>query len=130
VDSEEYERGICRMSAPPAARPETSRAGGRGVEVCTAAGQFFRRLPLARAQELVDSGFGVIDGERVRLRSGMDLDRISVRDEHKHSGERPDLTLIDRERYESNWRGSNDPHVGRGALGRRTVNRSIVFRAE
>jgi hypothetical protein len=38
------------MNGPPAARPNASRAGGRGLEVCDAAGDFVRRVGADVAQ--------------------------------------------------------------------------------
>jgi hypothetical protein len=82
----------------------------KGAELCTAA--------------LVDQV-----GDYLRLKLGIRW--IPSRGE-KPSGP-PNLEELkdrDPERYADKWRGSLDPHVGRGALGRRTTDRIIVFAPE
>jgi hypothetical protein len=114
--------------SPPAARPKTSRAGGRGIEVCNSRGDFLRRVEDEAVNRLITEGLAIADGGRVRLRPGIRW--VSPRDEKPTQRLNPNLDELkakEPDRYMANWRGSHDSHVGRGALGRRTTDRVILF---
>jgi hypothetical protein len=119
------------MNSPPAARPETSRTGGRGIEVCNSHGDFLRRVEVEAMNRLITEGLAIADGDRVRLRPGIRW--VSPRNEKPTQRLNPNLDELkarEPDRYGANWRGSHDPHIGRGALGRRTTDRVIVFAPE
>jgi hypothetical protein len=121
------------MTGPPAPRPAQSdpgglqaRADGQQVEVRTYEGELIRIIPSCVADTLVHERLADDLGRCVRLRLGIRwlpprLDRPSGR---------PDLDQMQRRdpgRYGKLWRGTLDAHVGKGALGLRTVDRAVRF---
>ena len=121
------------MTGPPATRLISSdpggtqaRADGQQVEVRTYEGELIRIVPSSVADGLVDAQLA--DGLQhcVRLKLGIRwlpprLDRPSGR---------PDLDQMQRrdpERYAKLWKGTLDARTGKGALGRRTVDRALRF---
>jgi hypothetical protein len=119
------------MNSPPAARPTSTptRTLGRRIEVRSYEGDLIRTVVPEKGAELFTAGLADQVGDHLRLKPGIRwIPPRSLR-----SSGRPDLQeLKDREpeRYADKWRGSLDPHVGRGALGRRTTDRIIVFALE
>lgn len=117
--------------SPPGGRPihlpvSRARADGQRAEVRSFEGELLRRVPAAAAEELFTAGLVDQVGDYLRLKQGI---RWIPPRTLKPSG-RPDLQELkarDPEHYADNWRGSHDPHVGRGALGRGVVDRVIVF---
>lgn len=121
------------MNGPPAIRPDQSdpggfqaRADGPQVEVRTYEGDLIRIVPPSVAAKLVQSRLADDLRHCVRLKLGFRwlpprLDRIS---------DRPDLDQMQRrdpKRYAAFWRGARDAHMGKGALGRRTVDGAVRF---
>ena len=106
-----------------------ARADGQRLEVRNFDGELIRRVPTAAGLGLVTAGLADQVGDYLRLKLGIRW--IPSRGE-KPSGP-PNLEELTRRepgRYAANWRGSHDPHVGRGALGRRTTDRIIAFAPE
>jgi hypothetical protein len=119
------------VNSPPAARPipTPTRTLGRRIEVRSYEGDLMRTVVPEKGAELFTAGLADQVGDYLRLKAGIRW--IPSRGE-KPSG-RPDLdelTQREPDRYAANWRGSLDPHVGRGALGRRTTDRIIMFAPE
>jgi len=121
------------MNRAPAARPPQSSAERpasqiRGeVWLRDTNGGGGRRIPRALADRLVSEGIAerVSAAGHVRLRLGI----RSVLDCDLVNG-RPDLDELRRRdpaRYE-NWRRSHHPHIGRGALGRTGIDRTVHIR--
>lgn len=111
------------MSRPTSA---PTRALGQRVEVRSHEGELIRTVAPGKVQELISSGLADQTGDHVTLKLGI---RWIPPRSLRASG-RPDLDELqmrEPKRYAANWRGSLDPHVGRGALGRRTPDRLIVF---
>ncbi len=119
------------MNSSPAVRPIhtpaiRARADGQRVEVRSFDGELIRRVSGAAAAELFTAGLADQVGDYLRVKLGI---RWIPSRGQKPSG-RPDLDELNQRepgRYAANWRGSHDPHVGRGALGRRTTDRIIAF---
>ena len=119
------------MNSAPAPRPASTptRTLGQRVEVRSYEGDLIRTVASEKGAELFTAGLADQVGDYLRLKLGI---RWIPPRSLRPSG-RPDLQeLKDREpeRYADKWRGSLDPHVGRGALGRRTTDRIIVFAPE
>lgn len=123
------------MTGPPAGRPPLSdpggiqaRADGRQVEVRTFEGELIRIVPSSVAVELIQKRLADGLTHCVRLKLGIRwlpprLDRPSGS---------PDLDEMQRgdpARYSALWRGTLNARVGKGALGRRTVDRAVRFAA-
>jgi hypothetical protein len=121
------------VTGPPAARPTQSdpgglqaRADGQQVEVRTYEGELIRIVPSSVAANLVQSQLADELRHCIRLKLGFRwlpprLDRIS---------DRPNLEQMQRRdpgRYAALWRGTRDAHIGKGALGRRTLDRAVRF---
>jgi hypothetical protein len=121
------------MTGPPAPRPTPSdpgghqaRADGQQVEVRTYDGELIRIVPAPVADGLINAQLADALQHCVRLKLGIRwlpprLDRRSGR---------PDLEQMQRRdpgRYAKVWRGTLDAHTGKGALGRRTVDRAVGF---
>jgi hypothetical protein len=124
------------MNSPPAARPTQSdpggfqaRADGQQVEVRTYEGDLIRLVASSVADGLVDAQLADDLRHCVRLKLGIRwqpprLDRPSGR---------PDLDQMQRRdpgRYAKLWQGTLDAHTGKGALGRRTVDKNVRFIAK
>jgi hypothetical protein len=113
-----------------AARPTPTRADGDRVEVRDFDGELIRIVSIQTAIKLLNPGpFGRPLAERaaghIRLKLGIRW--IPPRDAKRPSG-RPNLVEMQRrepERYADNWRGSSNPHIGRGAIGQITVDREL-----
>ena len=119
------------MNSPPAVRPTSTptRTLGRRIEVRSYEGDLIRTVAPEKGAELCTAALVDQVGDYLRLKLGIRW--IPSRGE-KPSGP-PNLEELkdrDPERYADKWRGSLDPHVGRGALGRRTTDRIIVFAPE
>ena len=123
------------MTGPPAARPAQSdpgdsqaRADGQWVEVRSFEGELIRVIPPCVADYMVRMRLADDLRHCLRLKLGIRwlpprLDRPSGR---------PDLNQMQRRdpgRYAVLWRGTLDAHVGKGALGRRTVDGAVRFRS-
>jgi hypothetical protein len=121
------------MTGPPATQPLPAdpggfqaRADGQQVEVRTYEGELIRIVPSSVADDLVQSRLADDLRHFVRLKLGIRwlpsrLDRPSGH---------PDLDQMQRRdpgRYAALWRGTCGGHVGRGALGRRTVDGALRF---
>lgn len=114
------------MNSPPAMWPLQPRTFGQRVEVRLHGGELVRTVAPGKAQELVSAGLADQTGDHVTLKLGI---RWIPPRSLRPSG-RPDLDELrarEPERYAAKWRGSLDPHVGHGALGRRTTDRLIIF---
>jgi hypothetical protein len=119
------------VNQPPAAlRPTTTRARGQRVEVRNFDGELVRTVSVETAEKLLQPGplgcpIAERSGDHIRLKLGIRY--ISPRDAKRPSGQ-PNLTEMQRrepERYADNWRGSSNPHIGRGAIGKITVDRQV-----
>jgi hypothetical protein len=122
------------VNSPPAARPSQASPERPGAK---AAGEVWlrdfggdgaRRIPRALADRLVADGVcdRVSAAGHVRLKLGI----RSVLDCEGSNGQ-PDLNELRRrqpERYAANWRGSQHPHIGRGALGRTAIDETVFLR--
>jgi hypothetical protein len=116
--------------SPPAARPTLTRADGDRVEVRDFDGELIRIVSFQTASKLLEPGpLGHPLAERaaghIRLKLGIRW--LPPRDAKRPSG-RPDLEEVKRRepgRYAANWRGDHDPHIGRGAIGKGTVDQVI-----
>jgi len=121
------------MTGPPAAQPAQSdpggfqaRADGQQVEVRTFEGELIRIVPSSVAGDLVQARLA--DDLRHCLRLKLGIRWLPPRFD-RPSG-RPDLDQMQRRdpgRYATLWRGNRDAHVGKGALGRRTVDGAVRF---
>jgi hypothetical protein len=122
------------MTGPPAVRlPQSApgglqaRADGQQVEVRTYDGQLIRVVAPSVAGELVRSGLADDLKHSVRLKLGIRF--LPAR--FDRPAEPPDLAQMQRknpERYKKYWRGSQNPHVGKGALGRRIGDSAVTLR--
>jgi hypothetical protein len=125
------------VNSPPAARPAQSdpggfqaRADGQQVEVRTYDGDLIKTVTAETAEKLLAPGPGgrfIAErvGDHIRVKLGIRY--VSPRDAKRPSPP-PDLEQIKRrepERYKGTWRGSKDPHIGHGAIGRATVDETI-----
>jgi hypothetical protein len=122
------------MTGPPAVRPAQAdpggfqaRADGQQVEVRSYGGDLIRIVSPDVAQALIDVGLGDAQEHCIRIKNGLRwvparFDRPSGRPDLEHMKRR------DPERYRALWRGTEDAHVGRGALGRSTIDRSVRVR--
>jgi hypothetical protein len=123
------------MIGPPAARPAQidpggyqARADGHQVEVRTYEGELIRIVPASVADALVQAQVADNLKHSVRLKLGV---RWLPPRFDRPSG-RPDLDQMQRrdpERYAALWRGTLDACVGKGALGRHTVDGNVGFEA-
>ena len=121
------------MTGPPAAWPLPAdpggfqaRADGQKVEVRTFEGELIRVLPWSTAATLIQRGLADDLRHCVRLQLGI---RWLPPRFDKPSG-RPDLAQMQRrdpERYSALWSGTLDARVGKGMLGRRTVDKAVRF---
>lgn len=120
------------MTGPPAFEPHPAdpggfqaRADGQQIEVRTYEGELVRIVPSFVADDLVQARLADDLRHCVRLKLGIRwlpprLDRPSGR---------PDLEQMQRRdpaRYGALWRGTLDAHVGKGALGRSTIDRAVT----
>jgi hypothetical protein len=122
------------MTGPPAARRLPSdpggfqaRADGRQVEVRTYEGELVRVVPTSIAKYLVQSGLADNLKHSVRLKLGI----RSLPTRLDRPAGPPDLVKMQRrdpDRYKKLWTGSLNPHVGKGALGRRTGDSAVRLR--
>jgi hypothetical protein len=122
------------MNGPPAAwlvqadpGGSQARADGQQVEVRTYEGELIRIVPLSVAYALVQAHIADNLKHSVRLKLGI---RWLPPRFDRPSG-RPDLDQMQRRdlgRYAALWRGTLDAHVGKGALGRRTIDLTVAFR--
>src|SRR5437879_1668278 len=125
--------GDSMIGGPPAARPTytdpgglQARAGGQQVEVRTYEGELIRMVTPSVADDLIQSGVADNLKHSVRLKLGI---RYLPTRLDRPSGP-PDLDQLQRrdpDRYAAFWRGTQDARVGKGALGRRTTDRMILF---
>jgi hypothetical protein len=121
------------MRVPSAAQPPCTdpggfqaRADGQHLEVRTFEGELIGVVPSSVADDLVRSRLA--DELRHGLRLKLGIRWLPPRFD-RPSG-RPDLKQMQRrqpERYEALWRGTLDAHSGNGALGRRTVDKTVPF---
>lgn len=121
------------MNRPPAARPAQAdpgglqaRADGRQVEVRTYEGGLIRVVPSASARKLVDVGLADDLKYCVRLKLGIRW----IQPRLDEASGRPDLDQMQRrdpDRYAALWRGTRGARVGKGALGRNMIDRSVGF---
>jgi hypothetical protein len=111
------------MSAPPAAGPTSTvpavpdQAKGQGVEVRSHDGrELVRKVSRDRARALVRATLAQWRGQHLRLKLG-----IRWIPDLLASNGLPDLDRMcdnEPERYQANWRGSENPKIGRGCVGR------------
>jgi len=121
------------MTGPPDTPPGRTdpggfqaRADGHAVEVRTYEGDLVRIVDRSAIQPLIDGKLADDLTHCVRLKLGIRwlpprLDRASGR---------PDLSQMQRrepKRYAAIWSGAEDPHVGKGALGRSRIDRVVHF---
>jgi hypothetical protein len=121
------------MSGPPATRPLPTdpggfqaRADGQQVEVRTYEGELIGMVSLAAADDMLRVRLADETKHGLRLKLGI---RWLPPRFDRPSG-RPDLNQMERRdpgRYAALWRGTLDARVGKGALGRRTIDRSVRF---
>ena len=119
------------MTGPPIRRPIQTdpggfqaRADGQQIEVRSYDGELIRIVSSFVADELVRARLADDLRHCLRLKLGIRwlpprLDRPSGR---------PNLEQIKRrepDRYDALWRGTRDAHVGKGALGRSTIDRAV-----
>jgi hypothetical protein len=122
------------MTGPPAPRPAQSdpgghqvRADGQQVEVRTYEGELIRVVPSSVADHLVRARLADALQHCVRLKLGIRWEPARF---DRPSG-LPDLGQMRRRdpgRYAALWEGTFDAHVGKGALGRRTVDTAVQLR--
>jgi hypothetical protein len=121
------------MTGPPAMRPLPSdpggiqaRADGQRVEVRTYEGELIGMFSLSVADNLVRARLA--DNMKRGLRLKLGIRWLPPRFD-RPSG-RPDLNQIERrepDRYSALWRGTLNARVGKGALGRSTIDRALPF---
>jgi hypothetical protein len=119
------------MTGPPAGQPAQTdpgglqaRADGQRVEVRTYEGELIRIVPRSIAQGLIEGHLADNMKHCVRLKLGI---RWLPPRFDRPSG-RPDLNQMERrdaDRYASLWRGKLNAHIGKGAVGRSTIDRSV-----
>jgi hypothetical protein len=124
------------LTEPPAPRPLPAdpggiqaRADGQQVEVRTFEGDLIGMVSLAAVDDMVRGKLADHMKHGLRLKLGI---RWLPPRFDRPSG-RPDLMQMVRrepDRYSALWRGTLDAHVGKGALGRRTVDRPVRFAAK
>ena len=123
------------MTSQSAGNPATSdpggiqaRADGHQVEVRTYDGELIRIVSSSVAADMVRARLADDLQHCLRLKLGI---RWLPPRFDRPSG-RPDLKQMERRepgRYAALWRGTRDARVGKGALGRRTVDRAVAFMA-
>ncbi len=125
--------GEAWCNGPPPTRPTQSdpggiqaRADGQQVEVRTYEGELIRIVSASVADDLVHAGLADYTGRCLRLKLGIRWlpPRVGW-----PSG-RPDLNQLERRdpgRYAALWRGTTGARVGKGALGRCTVDEAVQF---
>lgn len=121
------------MTGPPAPWPLPAdpggfqaRADGQQVEVRTYEGELIKIVPSSMAEDMVR--VRLADDMKHGLRLKLGIRWLPPRFD-RPSG-RPDLNQMERRdpgRYAALWRGTLDARVGKGALGRRTIDRSVRF---
>jgi hypothetical protein len=121
------------MISPPTGKPVKSdpggiqaRADGQQVEVRTYEGELIRIVPSSLAADMVRARLADDLQHCLRLKLGI---RWLPPRFDRPSG-RPDLNQMERRdpaRYAALWRGTLDARLGKGALGRRTVDRAVAF---
>jgi hypothetical protein len=121
------------LNSPPATRPLPTdpggfqaRADGQQVEVRTYEGELIRIVPSSVADDMVQARLA--DDMRHCLRLKLGIRWLPPRFD-RPSG-RPDLNQMERRepaRYSALWRGTLDARGGKGALGRRTIDRAVRF---
>jgi hypothetical protein len=121
------------VTGPPTRRPAKSdpggiqaRADGQQVEVRTYDGELIRIVASSVAADMVRARLADDLQHCLRLKLGI---RWLPPRFDRPSG-RPDLNQMERRepgRYATLWRGTRDARVGKGALGRRTVDRAVAF---
>jgi hypothetical protein len=126
------EQGVT-VNSPPAVRPikasaerPASKSEGE-VWLRSADGEGARRISKSLAAQLISAKLvkQVADAGHVELKP--DIRWIFS----ELTNGLPDLhELAQRQpaRYAANWRGSGDPHVGKGALGRSAVDRTVFVK--
>ena len=121
------------MNSPPATRPVPTdpggfqaRADGQQVEVRTYEGELIGIVPSSVADDMVQ--VRLADDMKHCLRLKLGIRWLPPRFD-RPSG-RPDLNQLERRdpvRYAALWRGARGAQVGKGALGRRTVDGAVRF---
>jgi hypothetical protein len=124
------------MTGPPALRPSQAdpggsqaQADGQRIEVRSFEGDLIGMVSPAAAYNMVRGRLADELKHGLRLKLGI---RWLPPRFDRPSG-RPDLNQMERrepERYAALWRGTLNAHVGKGALGRRTVDRAIRFQSQ
>ena len=102
--------------------PTPTRADGQWVEVRTYDGDLVRKVSIEIANKLTEPG-SLADWTPSHVQLKLGIRWIPPRDAKKASG-RPERDDMD----PAIWRGSNDPHIGRGALGKTAVDRAVTTR--
>ena len=109
---------ILAVSRPPAEAQQ--------VEVRTFEGELIGKVSLAAAREMVAGKLAD------QMKHGLSL-KLGIRwlpSRFDRPSGRPDLKQMERRdpgRYTALWRGTRDAVVGKGALGRRTIDKSVRF---
>jgi hypothetical protein len=121
------------LTGPPAARQLPSdpggfqaRADGQQIEVRTYEGDLVGMVSPAAADDMVRAQLA--DGMKHGMRLKLGIRWLPPRFD-RPSG-RPDLNQMERRdpgRYAALWRGTLDARIGKGALGRRTIDGAVRF---
>jgi hypothetical protein len=124
------------MNSPPAARPTSTptRADGQRIELRTHIGDLVRTVPMAVGEELFTAGLVNQVGDHLCLKPhvrwiparGQRPSGRPTRDEIANSKLDPEVYRgVARQAI---WRGCEQPHIGKGALGRAGIDRTIFPR--
>jgi hypothetical protein len=103
-----------------------ARADGQNLEVRTFEGELVGMVSAEAADNMVRGRLA--DDMKHCLRLKLGIRWLPPRFD-RPSG-RPDLNQLERRdpvRYAALWRGARDAQVGKGALGRRTIDRAVRF---
>lgn len=120
--------------SPPRPIHNPTRADGQRIELRDSDGDLVRTVPMAVGAELFTAGLVNQVGDHLRLKPhvrwiparGQRPSGRPTRDEIANS--KPDPKVYHGLARQAIWRGCEQPHIGKGALGRAGIDRTIFPR--